>query len=202
MDQPSVPSYGHDPLEQSVPWTALRTPSLSRGYVPIVQINHRRWMLDPPLANNWHSLETWCRKAVIGMMNISQSCFLPCLFQLQAMPERFRYRGVFLTQQDAENAVQVARNAFLPLIGALSLMSLIFQHLEMYENLTFDWQERLATETGVHPPWVSCLEDSVLFDLKEPRVGGIIYVEEWRGVDAALFPFFRHVNMPIFLGWG
>ena len=183
----------HGPL-----FERLRFPG---GYVPVVK-NNRLWTLDPVLADDWHSLEICCRDAIIGMMNISGSWLLPRYFQLQMMPERFGYRFGFRTRQEAENAVEKARNAFLPLMGALSLMSLIFQHLYIKDNLADDWRERLATEAGVHTAWVSRLEDSMLFDLKEPRVGGIVRVKDWIGMDAELLPLFRHVNMPIFLSWG
>jgi hypothetical protein len=208
------------PLNDVLPWIHPTTPYMAMipwndpfhgplfgrlrfpgGYVPVVREN-RRWMLDPSIADDWHSLEISCRRAVLGMMNISHTSFIPRVFQLHAMPERFRYRDFFRTRQDAVLATMEARSAFLPLMGALSMMSLIFRYLDMHGDLTFDWRERLAAEAGVHPAWVSRLEDSVLFDLKEPRVGGIIRVKDWQGVDNSLFPLFQLVNMPIFLNWG
>ena len=165
----------------------------------LVRVEHG-WQLRHDIIEDWASLETCCRKAIMGMMDMALNLFLPDRFQLHALPERYQYRCSFATQRMADVAARRSQNAFLPLMGALSYMVLAFRHLEVNGRLDFDWRLKLAETVGVHTAWIGRLEDSLLFNFNEPRVGGIILLKDWRFT--GMLPLFRCIKMPAILCWG
>jgi hypothetical protein len=160
----------------------------------------RGWQLRQDIIEDWTSLETCCRRAVMGMMDMALNLFLLDRFQLHPLPERYQYRCSFATQRGADVSARRSQMAFLPLMGALSFMVLAFRHLEVNGLLDFDWRSKLAETARIHTAWIGCLEDSLLFNFNEPRVGGIIFVNDWRFT--GILPLFQCVNMPIILCWG
>lgn len=158
------------------------------------------WQLREDIIEDWTSLETCCRRAVMGMMDMALNLFLPERFQLHPLPERYQYRCAFATQRAAYFSARRSQISFLPLMGALSFLALGFRYLEVNGHLDFDWRSKLAATVGVHTAWIGRLEDSPLLKLQEPRLGGIIFLKDWKFTE--ILPLFRCINMPIILCWG
>lgn len=172
--------------------------------LPIVRIDSPwgpEWRLDPVVEREWAALEFFCRQAVMGLFNLSHGQYTPQRFELWPFPERFRYSHIWKTDHAARLAAFYARNAFLPLMGALSLMLLIFRHLEATSKINYYWPRRLEEETDLDHRWIECLDQSILSDFTNfPRLGGVIRVDNMIFRD--LLPLFRTVNMPLVLYWG
>ena len=168
--------------------------------LPIVTTRSGRYELRADVKQDWISLEQTLRKVVIGMMDISLGHFLPRSFELAPPPYRYRYHTTFRNEQHARIAAFMARDAFLPLMGAVSLMFLIFHHLEMGGKVKPDWEDQLSRNQGLHPAWISLLARSIVTDWDLPRLGGVVDVRSF-------FPDFVRVfrcvkDMPIILHWG
>ena len=173
-------------------------------YLPIVRLDgpgRPEWQLEPSVQEEWQALELFCRQAVMGLFNLCCGSYLPQRFELWRFPDRWRYTYIWATERSARVAAFYARNAFLPLMGALSLMLLVIRYLDENGKISYYWPKRLEDETGLDHRWISCLEQSILTDFTGfPRLGGVIRVDKM--VFSGLLPLFRTVNMPLILYWG
>lgn len=172
--------------------------------LPIVHLDgpgKPQWQLEPSVQQEWQALELFCRRAVMGLFNLCSGWYLAQRFELWMFPERFGYSRVWPTEHSARFAAFHARNTFLPLMGALSLMLLIIRHLDENGKISYYWPKRLENETDLDHRWISCLEQSILTDFTGfPRLGGVIFVD--RMIFGGLLPLFRAINMPLVLYWG
>lgn len=166
--------------------------------IPVQRVSRDRFILDEGLKTEWISLERNLRAIAFAMIEIC-TVPLPKFFNFWAFPKRFGYEQKYSSSEIVQNVAIRSRDAFVPLIAALTLLLLILNEREVKVQ-GFSWRERVLKKTGIHHQWLSALEDSVVGDLSAARVGGIVYLEqcEYKG----LLPLLVENNVPIYLCWG
>ncbi|KAG6819574.1 hypothetical protein H0H93_010595 [Arthromyces matolae] len=118
-------------------------------------------------------------------------------FQFWAFPTRFGYTKIYSSRDAVRIVASRSRDAFVLVIAALSLALGI---LRRREETGIEWQNSVLKKSGVHPQWLTTLEDSVVGDLAVPRIGCIIDLTSCDHFD--LLPVYDKFDMDICVYWG
>ncbi|KAJ7818020.1 hypothetical protein B0H13DRAFT_1922528 [Mycena leptocephala] len=151
----------HEPL-----FARLRVP---RTGLPIFQDeDNGRWMLSPTLADQWAQLENGLRRVLAAIHQLHPGGINEGFIPLR-VPSHYGYAGTRPTHASALYFAMEARNAFLPLMGNLTMMMVASD----YRGVP-NWRQKVIDISQVHSQWFADLEASAVGDLHIPRVGGIL----------------------------
>ncbi|KAJ7826756.1 hypothetical protein B0H13DRAFT_1918026 [Mycena leptocephala] len=188
----------HGPLfaRLRVPWTGL----------PIFQDeDNGRWMLSPTLADQWAQLENGLRRVLAAIHQLHPGGINEGFIPLR-VPSHYGYAGTRPTHASALYFAMEARNAFLPLMGNLTMMMVASD----YHGVP-NWHQKVIDISQVHSQWFADLEASAVGDLHIPRVGGILdftcdyedaRLQRRHPLEWILNMVVRQVSMPLYFHWG
>ncbi|KAK0215826.1 hypothetical protein IW262DRAFT_1465528 [Armillaria fumosa] len=160
----------------------------------------RRWRLADDTMTYWVSLERNLRMLLSAMLNLSTAP-LPKYFRLWSFPKRFGYEVSFKTRRGARRAIMRSRDAFVPLLAALSFMIVL---MEWQEDTVegFHWRDRVLETANIHAEWLADVEQSPIMDRNLLRVGAFVDVQtsEFLWLLPHIYQSFGYT--PICLCWG
>lgn len=166
--------------------------------VPVKRTEDNAWVLEPNLVTRWVSLERNLRAMLYAMLELCGGA-LPRLFQFWAFPKRCGYESQYSCCRHAQIIAIRSRDAFVPLIAAVTLMLLLLRERELLIK-DFRWRDKVLSKTQIHPQWLAALESSAAGDFSLQRVGGIIDLKtcEFRGI----LHLITELPLDLYLCWG
>ncbi len=188
--QTSKPFYGHL-------FDRLALPDNS---IPIKAASHPQvWGLDAKLLEDWITLERNLRAVLSACLHISTAP-LPKLWRPWSYPKRFGYQRTHSTYRKAAIAAIRSRDAFVPLMAAVSF-GLYLMQWQQKRCKDFEWRTLVMEKAHVHAQWLAYVED-VVFDPETTRIGGIIDYTTCQ-FSAFLPDLIRYFPcMPLYINWG
>ncbi|RDB18833.1 hypothetical protein Hypma_014529 [Hypsizygus marmoreus] len=145
--------------------------AIDEKHLPIECVEDGHYSLDRDVITDWVTLERNLRAILSAMHHRCGS--LPPLFQFWAFPKRYGYENCYRSQRVARAIAIRSRDAFVPLMAALSFFYLVLVDREVKVE-GFAWRDEVLRDTGIHYEWLAALEHSVVADMTIPRVGGIV----------------------------
>jgi hypothetical protein len=166
--------------------------------VPIYSPRPGAWCLDPRLVTEWVTLERNLRAVAYAMLDVYRGS-LPRFFEFWPFPKRYGYELQYSCRLHVKIIAIRSRNAFVPLMAAVSLMFLLLRDQESILN-GFQWRDKVIGKTNIHPQWLTALEDSAAGDLSVERIGGIVSEQdcEFKGI----LRLFCQVPLDLYICWG
>lgn len=172
--------------------------ALRHGNAPVRRVKRVLYTLDGRLKEDWASLEQNLKAIVFAMVDL-YTVPLPKFFQFWPFPKRYGYQLDHPSEEHAQRVAINSRNAFVPLMAAVTLFLLILNDRELSVP-GFTWRDRVLKKTGIHHDWLSMLEDSVVGDLSIARYGGIINIPQCQY--QSLIPLLVKARLDLYLCWG
>jgi hypothetical protein len=156
------------------------------------------WSLNMAVMEGWVALERNMRALAYAMLECG-SIALPRYFRFWSPPERYGYRLRYPNRRIALDIAARSRDAFIPLMAALSFALMIMNWLSEQVD-GFDWREKVLKKTAIHPQWLADLEMSAVGDKDDPKVGGIIDMSKCEFV--WILRLLEQFKLPLYLYWG
>jgi hypothetical protein len=169
---------------------------------PLEKQSSGGWALASSVICEWTSLERNLRALLAAMHLLClYQPFIPPLFQYWPAPYRYGYEGTYRTRKQAQIVATNSRNAFIPLMTAITYFWLILECIDGSEGI--DWRAKVLKRTGIHCEWLAELEFSAAGDFTStPRVGGILDMDSCKFQSILPFLWRCQVRMPLLLHWG
>ncbi|KAJ6602948.1 hypothetical protein B0H10DRAFT_2230052 [Mycena sp. CBHHK59/15] len=142
----------------------------THGTIPI-EVHDGGWCLNPCLRQEWSQLEWALRSVLRAMAHVHPGAVQEGLI-LHGWPTQYGYHISRRNRQAALVVSMRARDAFLPLMAAITMMFLALQ--ERLGKSEESWRMSVIKLSGVHPQWFADLESSAVGDMSIERLGGII----------------------------
>ncbi len=197
--------------------TFFKAFNYSRHNLPIVKDDDGRYYLAEAVADQWRDMEV-CLRA-LGREMIQLAPFQRRLGQVVSgwfFPGRFKFLNKFHTEEAARTAAWYSIDNFLPLVAYCTMGIWYMDWLEGSVNTEDtdppDWRGKVLAKTGVHPSYLSYLEDTIDWDVE--RVGALYCIqppsdswteeaEQRADVERLLSRIIRSsAPIPIYLSWG
>ncbi|KAG6912405.1 hypothetical protein DXG01_014848, partial [Tephrocybe rancida] len=156
------------------------------------------YTLHKDVKDTWVALESNLRALCFAMLDLGVA-YTPQSFTFWAFPRRYGYEKSYRTPRLAKFKILQSRDAFVPLMATLSMFLIIMDNMEAL-NPKLDWRSEVLKTTGIRELWLADLESSVVGDLNEPRIGGIIHVASCKY--RRLLPHLLRAKMNLVLSWG
>ena len=166
--------------------------------VPIHSPRPGAWCMDPKLVIEWVALERNLRAVAYAMLDLCGG-ILPRFFRFRPFPKRYGYELQYSCPRHAKIIATRSRDAFVPLMAAVTLMFLLLRDRESIVD-GFQWRDKVIHKTNIHPQWLTALEDSAVGDLSLERIGGI--VDEQDCEFKAILRLFCEVPLDLYICWG
>ena len=141
---------------------------------PLISLDDRDppvWRLEASLLEDWITLETNLRAILSACLHYSTAP-LTKLWRPWSYPKCFGYQRSHSTYRKAALAVIYSRDAFVPLMAAVSF-GIYLMDWQRREIPNFDWRPLVMERARIHAQWLAYVED-VVFDPETTRLGGII----------------------------
>ncbi|KAG6818734.1 hypothetical protein H0H93_002305 [Arthromyces matolae] len=193
-DSNEFPFLAVVPLHQPFSGPLFRRLSFITSTVPVTEVADG-YTLDIDLKTELVTLERNLHAVLHAMLERTGP--ITSSFQLWAFPARFGYLKTYRTKGAVKVVASRSRDAFVLLMAAVSLALGILRHRE---ELGLEWREAILEKSGVHPQWLSSLEESVVGDFSIPRIGCVVDLTTCDHFE--LLPIYDKMNMGICLYWG
>lgn len=168
---------------------------------PTIQMGRFEWRLRADVTMTWNRLEYNLRVVLKAMWDLCAN--MSYLFKPWPIPSRFGFLRAASSRVGMEVLASESRDAFLPLIAAISFHIVILNYrqskLESYGK--FNWRDAVLKKTGFHPQWLEELELSAAGDFRVPRVGAFFNAEMCRD-SLFLLPRLAALGVPLHVDWG
>ncbi|KAJ6472196.1 hypothetical protein C8R47DRAFT_1296943 [Mycena vitilis] len=195
------------------PFSSLRTPK--GGFLPhVIYHEDLGWRLSGTILGQWENLEKHLRATLKAMGDLHPGAAADRMLPWEIPSWRFDRFGT--TPHEGERIASRARDAFLPMMGAATMM---FTLLDW--RLGDKWRSEMLDPKSdyqnypynVDKEFFTVLEASVVGDRNLPRVGGIFDFSHHYGDDPSLTPRHRlewlldliidnDLPVPLYLYWG
>ncbi|KAJ7090504.1 hypothetical protein C8R44DRAFT_957522 [Mycena epipterygia] len=189
-----------------------------RHKLPIIQDGDKGFTLQRDVAETWLRIEVCLRALGREMLQLAPNRLLRPLVNPWFFPSRFKFMQHFGNEASARFATWRSIENFLPLLGYVSMGFWVMQCWE-YEELDKgaeppDWRSIVAEKTKIHPVFLDYLQESVVGNWKEERVGTLYRIQapeevhykerEGRREIEWLLGTIMHSGFPIpvYLSWG
>ncbi|KAL0569415.1 hypothetical protein V5O48_012550 [Marasmius crinis-equi] len=178
----------------NAPW--LRPLRYNYLTIPVQRRDDGRFELRPALCKEWDSLERNFRSLLSAAMSLSD-LNLPYPFRLWSFPCQYGYTRAHSTESRARRQALASKEAFLPLMAALSFFAhaLVQKRPQEYTKQTV--MQQLAATRNISETWSSHVVNSLL---DAPLTGGYINCS----IDSMIrwISLLRLSGMPLCLSWG
>lgn len=104
--------------------------ALRHGNAPVRRVKRVLYTLDGRLKEDWASLEQNLKAIVFAMVDL-YTVPLPKFFQFWPFPKRYGYQLDHPSEEHAQRVAINSRNAFVPLMAAITLFLLILNDQEL-----------------------------------------------------------------------
>ncbi|KAK1220792.1 hypothetical protein PQX77_016414 [Marasmius sp. AFHP31] len=157
------------------------------------------------LTQAWDDLELGLKRLVNGLLDESDpgDLVFSKSFSLWSFPAHYGYNLAHTSAQRLQDAALASRDAFLPLIAAVTLALCCLERRKRIEP-NFAWRERLLKVHQLHPEWLGSLERSYATGKEIVRVGGFLDAStpEKRARVRGLVALYSMVNVSVCIYWG
>ncbi|KAG6908020.1 hypothetical protein DXG01_006487 [Tephrocybe rancida] len=168
--------------------------AINERRVPLDHQVDGTYILAKDIKDDWISLESNMKAMAIALFELT-SIYTPRVFAFWPTPMRYGYAKSYTSPRIAKLKILQSRDAFVPLMATLSLFLLIIDDLQGP-----NWRKEVISTTGIEQQWLADLELSVVGDLTEPRIGGV--VDLMTCAYNNIIPLLRRARLNLVLAWG
>ncbi|KAG6913937.1 hypothetical protein DXG01_003396 [Tephrocybe rancida] len=172
--------------------------AINERRVPLERLPDGTYILDKTTKDDWVALESNLRALAFALLQLGVA-YTPQKFMFWPTPKRYGYEKSYRLPRVAKMKILQSRDAFVPLMATITMFLMIMDEMEAL-NVKFNWRKQVLLATQIKPQWLGALELSVIGDLTEPRIGGVIPTSPCPYPQ--LLPIFYRANLTIVLAWG
>ncbi|KAL0575267.1 hypothetical protein V5O48_006703 [Marasmius crinis-equi] len=191
-----TPYLGFVPAINPLYATWLRPLRYNFRTLPVQRREDGKFDLRHEIQKEWDTLERNFRALLSLAMSESGLAF-PHPFRLWSSPCQYGYTKAHRSENIARYQVMASKNAFMPLMAALSFFAhaLVYQKPNLYATKSVISQ--LANKCEISQTWSSFVESSLL---DAPLTGG--YIDCTSNGMTRWIPMLQASRMPLCLSWG